>query len=44
MMTAPAAPHGTSQPKANHLASIPMASNIITVKPVRTPPPSAMST
>ncbi|MND00073.1 hypothetical protein D3C83_185690 [compost metagenome] len=44
MMTAPTAPHGSSQPPTSHAAFISMALNIITVKPVRTPPPSAMST
>ncbi len=43
-MTAPIAPHGISQPCANHSAFVLMAWNIISVKPVRTPPPSAMST
>ena len=43
-MTAPIAPHGISQPWANHSAFIPMALNIISVKAVSTPPPSAMST
>ncbi len=42
-MTAPIAPHGISQPPANHLAFIPMAWNIVTVSPVRTAPPNAMS-
>ena len=41
MMTAPIAPHGISQPATNHPAFIAMALNIIIVKPVRTPPPSA---
>ena len=44
MMTAPAAPHGSSQPATNHSAFISMAENIMIVKPVKTPPPSAMST
>ena len=44
MMTAPAAPHGISQPATNQSAFISMAANIIKVKPVKTPPPSAMST
>ena len=44
MMTAPAAPHGTSQPPINRSAFISMDANIITVKPIRTNPPSAMST
>ncbi len=43
-MTAPAAPHGTSQPWASHSAFIPIDSNIMIVKAVKTPPPSAMST
>ena len=43
-MTAPAAPHGISQPPMNHSGFISMAENIMTVKPVTTPPPSAMST
>ena len=43
-MTAPIAPHGISQPATNQAAFISMAWNIIIVKPVRTPPPSAMST
>ena len=44
MMTAPAAPHGISQPPTNHAAFMSMAENIMTVKAVTTPPPSAMST
>ena len=44
MMTAPAAPHGISQPPMNHPGFISMAENNMAVKPVTTPPPSAMST
>jgi len=44
MMTAPAAPHGSNQPATNHAGFMPMARNIMNVKLVRTPPPSAMST
>ena len=44
MMTAPAAPHGISQGPTNHSGFMSMAENIMTVKPVKTPPPSAMST
>jgi hypothetical protein len=44
MMTAPIAPHGSSQPNMNHAAFMPMDANIIAVKPISTPPPSAMST
>jgi hypothetical protein len=43
-MTAPAAPHGTTHPPTSHSALIPMDANIIIVKPLSTPPPSAMST
>jgi hypothetical protein len=44
MMTAPAAPHGISQGPINHSGLMPIDANIIAVKPVNTPPPSAMST
>ncbi len=44
MMTAPAAPHGISQPATNQSGFISMAENIMNVKAVVTPPPSAMST
>ena len=44
MMTAPAAPHGISQPATNQSGFIPMALNIMNVKKVMTNPPSAMST
>ncbi len=43
-MTAPAAPHGISQFPASQSAFMPIASNIITVNAVSTPPPSAIST
>ena len=36
--------HGTNQPATNHSAFISMASNIMIVKAVSTPPPSAIST
>ena len=43
-MTAPIAPQGMIHCPASHSTLIPIASNIITVKAVSTPPPSAMST
>ena len=43
-MTAPAAPHGSTQPETNQSAFTSMALNIMTVKPIKTPPPSAMRT
>jgi hypothetical protein len=44
MMTAPAAPHGISQPPTNQSGFMSMAENIMNVNAVATPPPSAMST
>ena len=43
MMTAPRAPHGTTHVPANHSTFCPIDSNITSVKPVRTPPPKAIS-
>ena len=43
-MTAPMAPHGSIHCWANHSTSAPMAAKLTAVKPVRTPPPKAMST
>ena len=44
MMTAPAAPHGISQPATNQSGFMSMARNIMNVKRMTTNPPSAMST
>ncbi len=44
MMTAPAAPQGMSQGPTNHAGFLSIAANIMNVKILRTPPPSAMST
>ena len=43
-MTAPAAPHGISQPATNQSGFMSMARNIMNVKRMTTNPPSAMST
>ena len=44
MMTAPAAPQGSSHPSASHSTSRPMALNMTPVNAVSTPPPRAIST
>jgi hypothetical protein len=44
MITAPTIPHGTIQPPINRSGFTPMDLNIIAVKPIRTIPPSAIST
>jgi hypothetical protein len=43
-MTAPAAPHGTSQAWRKPSTLSPIAWNIVATKPASTPPPSAIST
>ena len=43
-MTAAVAPHGSSHDSKKGSTSIPIASKISTMKAMRTPPPSAIST
>ena len=43
MITAPIAPHGITHPTTALSASRPMALKMKSVRPIRAPPPSAMS-